>query len=95
MEVVKLVPRLSDFDAFWRAYPRKVAKRAARKAYDRALRETTHEAIMRGLAEFNRHLPSETQYIPHPTTWLNQGRWEDEYETAQGVDWTAEAARAV
>ena len=23
----------------------------------------------------------EKQFIPHPTTWLSQGRWEDEIET--------------
>ena len=22
------------------------------------------------------------QYIPHPATWLNQGRWDDELEEA-------------
>ena len=24
------------------------------------------------------------QYIPHPATWLNQGRWEDELQPAKG-----------
>ncbi len=37
------------FDAFWRVYPRKVGKEAARKAYERALKLATPEQIMSGL----------------------------------------------
>lgn len=71
---------MTTFADFWAAYPRRVAKRAALKSWERELRAgTAADDIMGGL---RRLLPSlmarEPQFIPHPATWLNQGRWEDE-----------------
>ena len=67
------------FDAFWAAYPRKVGKLAARKAWAKAL--TTAPAA-RILADLRRHqFHADPQYRPHPATWLNQGRWMDEKPT--------------
>lgn len=69
------------FAGFWESYPRKVGKDAASKAYDRAIRRIggaqAVETIIDGLC---RALPGwdDPDFIPHPTTWLNQGRWEDE-----------------
>lgn len=67
------------FDNFWAAYPRKIGKLKAKASYIKALRLTTEETIMKALVSW---LPSvkgtEEKYIPHPTTWLNQGRWDDE-----------------
>jgi hypothetical protein len=71
-----------DFDAFWQAYPRKVGKDAALKAWrkrrpDRALLD----AMLRAL-DWQRNSPQwrkdDGQYVPYPSTWLNQGRWQDE-----------------
>jgi len=68
------------FDEFWAAYPRKVAKGAARKAWDKAVKKADVAAILAALEKqktlgvFN----VEPCYIPYPTTWLNQERWEDE-----------------
>lgn len=72
------------FDKFWTEYPRKVAKVKAKKTWE-SLKPTdgVFEDIMRAL---HRQKQSEQwrkdggQYIPHPTTWLNQRRWEDEME---------------
>lgn len=67
------------FDVFWKAYPRKVGKEAARKAFAKvtAPLETLVAAV-----EAQKASPQWTkdngQFIPHPATWLNQGRWEDE-----------------
>lgn len=71
----------ADFDAFWHLYPRKVGKAAAERAFSKALRETdvatiaaaVHAAIAAWRAD-----GTEPQYVPHPATWLNQGRWADE-----------------
>lgn len=71
---------MSDFDAFWSRYPRRVGKLAAMKAYEKALKLASHEQIMAGVELYRQHPPSEAQYIAHPSTWLNQGRWLDEYE---------------
>lgn len=67
------------FDAFWDVYPRREGKKAARKAWDRALKDgATPLQIITGAIAY-RDLPGrEPRYTAHPTTWLNQGRWEDE-----------------
>ena len=70
------------FDQFWNAYPRRVNKPGAMKAFEKAnidsqLLETILTAI-----EKQKHSEQWTkdggQFIPHPATWLNQKRWEDE-----------------
>ena len=41
----------------------------------------THEEIMEGLRRFVKAQPwDDIKFCAHPTTWLNQGRWEDEHE---------------
>ena len=69
------------FDEFWQAYPRKIGKGAARKAYARALRITDHDTIMGALSDQRPAMEAkESKFIPHASTWLNQERWEDEPE---------------
>jgi len=67
------------FDHFWRLYPRKVGKRAAKQAFTRAAKTYDPALIVEAAAEFanDPNLPSK-EFIPHPATWLNQGRWHDE-----------------
>lgn len=68
------------FAEFWIAYPRKVAKPAAIKAFKAALAKSDHATIIKGL-ETAKHSAQWTrdggQFIPHPATWLNQERWND------------------
>lgn len=81
-EVVKLFPE-AGFDEFYRAYPRKVAKRAAMKAWDKVLRcGAKAPEILAGLERWkgSAQFPSDMQFVPHPATWLNGWRWEDEFE---------------
>ena len=70
------------FGEFWTAYPRKVAKPEAAKAYAKALRRVdAPDAAATVLAGLARHLPAwaetEPDLVPHPTTWLNQDRFHD------------------
>jgi phage replication O-like protein O len=72
------------FDIFWQLYPRKVGKGAAKKVWAKlkpndALVQRILEAVseQRDSVQWAR---DGGQYIPHPTTWLNQERWEDELE---------------
>lgn len=80
-------PGESPFDAFWRAYPRKTGKGDARNKFAKALTKTTFETIMtalervKGSAQWQR---DGGQYIPHPATWLNQERWDDDPGAAGG-----------
>jgi hypothetical protein len=73
-----------DFEIFYQAYPRHTARAAAEKAFARAIKKTTLEIL---LAAVERQKPAWTdpQFIPHPATWLNQGRWADELPIAD--DW--------
>ncbi len=83
-----VVPLAGDrlFVLFWDAYPRKVAKPAAQKAWNRL---NIDEPLLATLLEtIERQRQSEKwqkdggEYIPHPATWLNQRRWEDELGVA-------------
>ena len=79
----------SGFDEFWQAYPRRIAKGAARRAYDKATKQVEHQTIMAGLERYKAHLDTqkaEKRFICHASTWLNQERWADEYE-GQDTDW--------
>jgi DNA-binding transcriptional MocR family regulator len=70
---------IDGFAEFWERYPRRIGKAAARKAYEKALKVGTHDDIMFGLSQQMPSLASrEQQYIPHPSTWLTQERWNDE-----------------
>jgi hypothetical protein len=67
-----------DFTAFWAAYPRRVGKLDALKAYERARKVDSAENIMAGVERYKQHLPDEARFVCHPATWLNKGRWMDE-----------------
>ena len=72
----------SMFTRFWDAYPRHEAKQTALKAFqkinpDENLLETMLSAIAR-FKETAQWQEDGGQYVPHPATWLNQRRWEDE-----------------
>lgn len=72
------------FDAFWHAYPRKVGKSAARRKWVTLVRQGVRPEVMTAAAQAYRDKPGrEPQYTAHPTTWLNQGRWEDEDEATR------------
>ena len=92
-EVGSITPHTpqGDFEAFWQAYPKKVGKIAAKKAFERVNvpLETLLTAIGRQKcgAQWSK---DGGQYIPNPATWLNQGRWEDVVEPVKVV--TAEPA---
>jgi len=73
-----------EFLVFWGAYPKKVGKDAAWKAWNG--RDGDRPEIDFVLEALNQQLSSDQwtkehgQYIPNPATWLNQGRWADEIE---------------
>lgn len=63
---------------FWSVYPRRVGKAAAAKAWAKALRSATAADIIAGAERYRDDPNRSAQYTKHPTTWLNQGCWEDE-----------------
>jgi len=80
---VATVSETETFDAFWSRYPRKVGKGAAQSRW-RKLSPVERSAVMVALPEHVarwREMRTETQFIPHPATWLSQQRWEDQLAT--------------
>ena len=78
----------ADFDRFWTLYPRKVGKVAAAKAFTKALRTTDVAAIAAGLhnaCQVWTAAGTDPKFIPHPSTWLNEGRWADEQPLLPGT----------
>lgn len=68
-----------DFEDWWRVYPHKVGKDAAAKAYRKALTRTDSPTLFAKAQAFAaEQTGKDPQYIAHPSTWLNQGRWMDE-----------------
>lgn len=70
----------TPFDQFWQAYPRRVSKGRARKAFDKALRKTDLQAILDGVEKYKLCKPDYADWA-HAATWLNDERWDDEWDT--------------
>lgn len=78
------------FAEFWEAYPRKIGKDAAEKAFAKAIQrapELTVSDLRQALDAYRRFKPPDQDYC-HPATWLNQGRWNDDwtgsFDTSRG-----------
>lgn len=70
----------ASFDMFWKAYPNKKGKKVAFKAWTKAKDKPDIETIIKaieaqkGLQQWKK---DGGEFIPHPTTWINQCRWDD------------------
>jgi len=73
------------FERFWTAYPRKEGKQPAWRVWLRL--KPTEELTARMIHAVDRWKQTDQwrkeagKYIPHPATWLNGERWEDELPT--------------
>ena len=79
------LPPDTDFDLFWKAYPKKVGKEAARKSWKKLkIGKALADQIIKAVEDNARNNPQwkreNGRFIPNPSTWLNQGRWEDEFK---------------
>ena len=74
-------PSMGLFDTFWKEYPNKQNKAKAKIAWEKL--QPDDQLLKTILSVIDTAKKSENwkdpQYIPHPTTWLNGKRWEDEY----------------
>jgi hypothetical protein len=76
------------FDQFYSNYPRKASKKKAESIFS-GLDEATKLKCIDGAKAYANQcktLNTEKRFIKHPTTWLNQGCWEDEPLTPQQGD---------
>lgn len=86
-------PSLTAFDQFWAAYPRKVGKPAAQRMWKKTWmvhaeaegidpsKPWLMDRILAGLERWKQTEQWQKeggQFIPHPATFLNQRRWEDD-----------------
>ena len=70
---------IDQFDQFWNAYPKKVGKESARKSWNK-IRPNLQD-VLKALAwqkESKQWFEKGGQFIPNPSTYLNQHRWLDE-----------------
>lgn len=83
---------LTDFDLFWQAYPRKVGKKRARQAWLKLKPDTATVQKMLDALAWQVNQPQWTKdggmYVPHPSTYLQQERWDDEpfFSAAKPID---------
>lgn len=71
----------SDFSEWWGEYPRKVSKQSAMRSYIRTREKelASKEELLNGAKAYAQKVDgTEAQFISHPDTWLNKGRWADE-----------------
>ena len=75
-----------EFESFWKIYPRKIGKGLARKAYEKALKKNGVEKINSAAVVFAENSKSkDPKFIPHPSTWLNQERWDDVIDAPKDI----------
>ncbi|MCU1717338.1 phage replication protein [Pseudomonas sp. 5P_3.1_Bac2] len=82
-------PEADLFPKFWRLYPNRKGKAAAEKAWKKLKVTDGLFTLITGALASQVGCPEWTkdggQYIPHPATWLNGKRWEDEIKPAGNV----------
>lgn len=70
----------TDFDIFWKAYPKKKSKKIAKRAFVKAKEKPPIDKLLKIVAE---HAASDDwkkdngDFIPYPASWLNGGCWDD------------------
>lgn len=88
----------TDFERWYAAYPRHVARGAAEKAFPKALKLASLDELIAGAKRYSGEIAGrEMRFVCHPATWLNQKRWLDEKPLTytSEVDRTAHRLRRV
>lgn len=81
---------MEEFEKFWKAYPRKVAKGEARKAWTQTekIRPPVDKIIqaLEVAKKQDQWRKDNGMFIPHAATWLRAERWDDDYGVDLGED---------
>jgi hypothetical protein len=86
---VKETPRdqLSDFETWWKVYPKKSGKDAACRAYAAAIKrirasgqepKQAHQTLFEAVTRYAASPKASGDYCWNPATWLNGGHWDDD-----------------
>lgn len=75
----------TEFEIWWAEYPNKKSKQDAQRIFEKLLGENrvSFDELLAGAKAYAEHCRQEKtdpHYIKHPSTWLNQGCWDDEYD---------------
>lgn len=83
-----VIPADPEFETFWKAYPKKLDKGQARKAWVQTapIRPDTATLIKAVIVQKNQEqwILEGGKWIPYPATWLRGERWEDVSEVELG-----------
>lgn len=74
-------PSINGFDSFWERYPRKVGKSDAKKAFEKNVSDDLLPIVLSAVEAQSATVDWQKEggrFVPHPTTWLNGRRWEDD-----------------
>jgi len=82
------------FQDFYTAYPRKIGKLDAERAWKQMLKQG-HMPLdiisgARAYADLVRREGTAPTFVPYPASWLRAGRWMDENLQTQSVDMSPE-----
>lgn len=89
----------ANFDFFWKAYPKRKAKRQAKKAWDKSRNRRPPIGTLLTILDAQKHSVEWEKdggaFIPLPATWLNGDRWEDEFTPSKTspTNYSQEVAR--
>jgi hypothetical protein len=65
-----------NFSNFWNAYPRKISRGAAERAFQDAIATEAPAVILEKLKTYK--FSEDPKFIPSPVNWLKDRRWEDD-----------------
>ena len=86
-----------QFEIFWKLYPKKVGKLKSQIAFLKSCLSEKGEVIIENLQKQLPWLESQKKdsgdFRPHPVTWLNGARWEDEHNFEKPQDDQNESAK--
>jgi hypothetical protein len=85
-KVKKVNNNTAGFSLFWEAYPKKVGKIDAERSWNKSKDKPEIEVILKSIEDHKRSeqwTKENGQYIPNPSTFINQGRWMDEIQNNQ------------
>lgn len=86
-----------DAELIYKAYPRKVGKPNALKAIGKAVKTFGRDKVLNATTLYAEKVacwpPNSTQFVPHPATWFNQQRFNDDSSTWERAVNPAEAKK--
>lgn len=70
---------MTPAETLYSLYPRKEGRLAALKAIEKALKTVDYEVLLEAVTAYAAAREGQDRkFTPHPATWFNQGRWEDD-----------------